>query len=85
MGHDHDGFPVLPGEVFQLDQDGLSGFIIQSAGGLVAQQHGGFSRQSPGNGGTLLLAAGQLAGVGVLLFGEPHHFQRAAHDIRALG
>ena len=48
---------------------------VQSGGGLVTQQDLGVRCQGPGDGDPLLLAAGELGGIGVGLIGQTHDVQ----------
>ena len=52
-------------DVFEEIQDGLRGHGIQRAGSLIAEQHLGLACQSPGDGDSLTLAAGQLCRIGL--------------------
>src|SRR2546422_6284211 len=45
--------------------------LVQVAGGLVGEEHGGLVHERARDGHALLLAARQLAGVGLRLRGEP--------------
>ena len=76
VGDDHHGDAQLLVDVLDQGQDGMSGVGVQRTGGLVAQQHLGVGGQGAGNGNALLLAAGQLGGVGVCLVGQAHHLQQ---------
>ena len=58
---------------------------VQGAGGLVGQDHRRISRQSPGDGHPLLLAAGELGGLVAQLVAQAHHLQRHLGPLVALG
>ena len=61
VGDDHDGGALLV-ELAEQVQDGRPGGRVQVAGGLVGHDQGGPAGQGPGDGGALLLAAGELVG-----------------------
>ena len=78
MGDDHHRQPQLPVELLEQVEDGVCGLGVQGGGGLVTQQHLGVVGQGPGDGHPLLLAAGELAGIGVLLVCDVHQSQQPA-------
>src|SRR5580704_14007381 len=59
VGDDHDGRSV-PVQLAEQVQEGGAGGGVQVAGRLVRHDQGGPADQGPGDGGPLLLAAGQL-------------------------
>src|SRR5580704_4968857 len=59
VGDDHDGRAV-PVQLAEQVQEGGAGGGVQVAGRLVGHDQGGPADQGPGDGGALLLAAGQL-------------------------
>src|ERR1700722_11282016 len=59
VGDDHDGRSV-PVQLAEQVQEGGAGGGVQVAGRLVGHDQGGPADQGPGDGGALLLAAGQL-------------------------
>ena len=72
---DQDHRVALAVQFLQHPQHFPAGVAVQRAGGLVGQNHRRIAGQGPGDGGALLLAAGQLAGLVVELFAQPHLFQ----------
>ena len=72
---DEDHRVPLPVELLQEAQHLPAGVGVQGAGGLVGQDDRGVSRQGPGDGHPLLLAAGQLGGEILLLGRQPHPLQ----------
>ena len=62
VGDDDHGDAPGPVQVPQQGHDLGPGGLVQVAGGLVGEHHGGIPGQGPGDGDPLLLAAGQLAG-----------------------
>lgn len=94
---DDDHGDALGGEAAH-DGDNLAGELgVERAGGLVEEQDGGLHGEGAGDGGALLLAAGEFAGVGVELIGEADAGEvlggegaggggiEAAHDARGEG
>ena len=79
MGDHHDGDAQPPVDVLQKRQDRLGGHGIQRAGGLVAEQHLRIGGQGAGDGHALLLAAGELRGIGVRLVRQAHDLQQLLH------
>nr|EIF88755.1 putative hydrolase [Streptomyces tsukubensis NRRL18488] len=57
-------------QIAQQPEDGAGGLRVEGTGGLVRQEHLGVAGQGAGDADALLLAAGQLAGVGPRLVGE---------------
>ena len=76
VGDEDHGVP-LGVEFLEEGQHLPAGTGVQSAGGLVGQDHGGVAGQGPGDGHTLLLTAGELAGQVLALFGQPNPLQGA--------
>ena len=76
VGDDHHGDAQLLIDVPDQLQNLMGGVGVQSAGGLVAQQHLGLGSQRTGNSHTLLLAAGQLRRVGLCLIRQAHQLQQ---------
>src|SRR5690606_32846867 len=72
--HDH-GHPLL-GQVGHDVEDFLDHFGVEGGGGLVEEDDLGVHRQGAGDGHALLLAAGELGGVLVGLFGDADPFQQ---------
>ena len=62
VGDDDDGHAGFSSGVLQKTEDGLAGLVVQSAGGLIAEQELGVLCQGSGDGDALLLAAGELTG-----------------------
>ena len=85
VGDDHHGDPQLLIQVLQQVQDGGGGGGVQGGGGLVAQQDLGVRGQGPGDGHPLLLSAGELGGIGVGLFRQPHQVQQLQGPLFGLG
>src|SRR6202044_3649968 len=59
VGDDHDGGAVAV-QLAEQFQDGRAGRGVQVAGGLIGHDQGGPAGQGAGDGGALLLTAGQL-------------------------
>ena len=76
MGDDHNRDAQLFVDVLDECQDGVGRVGVQRTGGLIAEQDFGVGGQRTGDGDALLLAAGELGGVGVGLIGQAHHFQQ---------
>ena len=76
MGDDDHRDAQLPVQFPDKLQDLVGGIGIQGAGGLVAQQHLRLGRKRPGNGDALLLAAGELGGVGIRFVRQAHQLQK---------
>ena len=72
VGNKHHRLARGAARVLQQLQDSLARFVVQSAGGLVAQHQLGIFSKRSGNGHALLLAAGKLRG-------EVIHAVRKAH------
>ncbi|GAA3241288.1 hypothetical protein GCM10020256_64160 [Streptomyces thermocoprophilus] len=86
MGDEQDGEAELPVEVAQQLEDGAGGLRVEGAGGLVGQQHLGVAGEGAGDADALLLAAGELGGVGARLVGEAdevEEFQRLGGPLPA--
>ena len=64
VGDDDDGDAQAVAHVADEIEDGAGGVRVQCAGGLVAQEDGGLVGQGAGDADPLLLAAGELGGVG---------------------
>ena len=62
MGDHNHANPLIFADIIKQLQYGLSGFIIQRAGRLVAEQQLGVLGQRPRDGDALLLAAGEARG-----------------------
>ena len=67
VGDDHHGDAQALVDVLEQGEDGLGGHGVEGAGGLVAQKHFRVAGQGAGDGHALLLAAGELSGIGVRL------------------
>ena len=80
--HDHQ---TVPGHLLEQLHDLDAGFTVQCTGGLVGQQDVGVVHQCTGNGHTLHLAAGHLAGVLVQLVAQTHFLQCLGGAAAALG
>ena len=75
MGDDHHGHAVfrqVPHDLQHLAHH----FGVQGGGGLVKEHHLRLHHESPDDGHPLLLAAGELAGVGVRPVGKAHPGQK---------
>lgn len=70
MRDEEDGEAELAVEVAQQLEDGAGGLGVEGAGGLVGEEHLGVAGQGAGDADALLLAAGELGGVGLGLVGE---------------
>src|SRR5580692_6757478 len=70
VGDDHDRGAVAV-QLAEQVQDGRAGRAVQVAGGLVGHDQCGPAGQGPGDGGALLLAAGQLVGPVPSAMAEP--------------
>ena len=75
VGDDHDGGAVAVQLAQQL-QDRRPGGGVEVAGGLVGHHQRGPAGQGPGDGGALLLAAGQLVGPVPEPVAEPDPLER---------
>ena len=62
VGHHDDAALLLVGQPLESLHDHPPVVAVQTAGGLVGQDHPAARRQGPGDGHPLLLAAGQLIG-----------------------
>ena len=69
---DQDHRVALPVQLLQNAQHLAAGMAVQGAGGLVGQDDRRPPCQGPGNGGALLLAARELAGLVVQLVPQAH-------------
>ena len=85
MGDDDHGDVELLVDVTDQLQNLTGGLGVEGAGGLVAQQDLGLGGQGAGDGHALLLAAGQLGGVGVGLVGQAHQLQQLAGALLRVG
>ena len=70
MRHDRHGHAAL-GKLLHHVQHFADHFGVQGGGGLVKEHHLGLHGESPDNGDTLLLAAGEHRGIGARLVGKP--------------
>ena len=70
--HDHQ---TIRGNFLQKIHDLDAGVTVQSTGGLIRQKHVRIVDQCTGDGHTLHLSAGQLAGALVHVLLQPHLFQ----------
>ena len=75
--HHHHGAAGV--DVAQQLEDAAGGALVEVAGGLVGQQDGGIVHQRPRDRDPLLLAAGELAGIGPALGREAHLGQHPHH------
>ena len=62
-------------QLLEQGQDGLGGGGVQGGGGLVTEEHLGVRGESPCDGHPLLLAAGELGGIGALPVLQAHDLQ----------
>ena len=77
MGHDDHGHVFLRQIADHLQN--LAGQLrVQRRCRFIKKEYLGIHRQCPGDGHALLLSAGKLTGIGVLLVGQPHLFQKLA-------
>ena len=83
VGDDDHRDAQFPVDVLDQLQDGVGGVGVQGAGGFVAQQHLGIGCQGPGDGHPLLLAAGELGGIGICLVPQAHQVEKL-HSALAL-
>jgi hypothetical protein len=81
---EHRGAKALV-QMLQHPQHLAPGGAVERAGGLVAEQHVGLLGHSAGDGDTLLLAAGQLAGEMAAPRAQPHQRQRLVRGHRVAG
>ena len=92
LGLDGDGVVVgdedhrVPGgvDILQHGQHLPAGVGVQRAGGLIRQNHRRISRQRPGDGHPLLLAAGELHGLVLQLVAQAHQLQCQLRPLMAL-
>jgi hypothetical protein len=82
---EQDGEAELPVEVAQELEDGAGGLRVEGAGGLVGEQDLGIAGEGAGDADALLLAAGELAGVGLGLVGEADQVEEFQGPAGALG
>ena len=80
MGDDDDGQAQGVTDVLDEVEDGAGGLRVQGGGGLVAQEDGRVVGQRPGDADALLLAAGELGGVGAAAVGQAHEVEHALDD-----
>ena len=85
VGDDDDGDTQALVDVLDEAQDGAGGGGVQGGGSLVAQQDLGVGGQGAGDGDALLLAAGELGGIGVRLVGKSHHVQKFQRPLFGFG
>ena len=81
MGDQDDGQVQLAVQVLQQLQDGLGGVRVQRGGGFIGKQDLGLVCQGAGDSHALLLAAGQLAGIGVHLVSQVYQIQKLQHPV----
>ncbi len=84
VGDQYHGDAQLGVDLLEQFQNALGGHGVQRAGGLVAQEHFRVAGQRPGDGHPLLLAAGQLGGVGVGLFFQTDDLKQLHHPLVCL-
>ena len=60
VGDDHQRFPLLPAGILQKLQNRFARLIVQSSGGLIAEQELGIFGKCPCNRHSLLFSPGQL-------------------------
>ena len=75
MGDDDDGDAEAVADVADEVEDRAGRLGVEGAGGLVAQEDGGLVRQGPGDADALLLAAGELGGVGGSAIRQAHELE----------
>ena len=85
MGDDDHRDPQLLVQLLQKREDGIGGGGVQSGGGLIAEKHLRVRSQRPGDGHPLLLAAGELGGIGTCLFLQTHQIQQFQRLFLSLG
>ena len=85
MGDDDHRDPQLLIQLLQKREDGIGGGGVQSGGGLIAEKHLRVRSQRPGDGHPLLLAAGELGGIGTCLFLQTHQIQQFQRLFLSLG
>ncbi len=83
MGDDQHGHSGLR-QFLHDAEDFANQFRIQSGGGFVEEQDLGVHGQGSGDGDPLLLAAGQLVGIGVRLFRQSNPRQKRQSFLAAL-
>ncbi|SCF62815.1 hypothetical protein GA0115280_10416 [Streptomyces sp. Cmuel-A718b] len=76
VGDEQDGEAELLVEVAQQLEDGAGGLGVERGGRLVGEQHLGVAREGAGYAHALLLAAGELSGVGLRLVGQADQVQQ---------
>src|SRR5579872_5304035 len=84
VGDDHDGRALLV-QGAQQRQDGFARGRVQVPGGLVRHDQGGATGQRPGDGGALLLAAGELVGPVPEAVAEPDLLDGCLRHAPAIG
>lgn len=77
VGGHNQGFVGLTGQLQQELHNGPAGIFVQVAGWLVGQEQGGIVGDGSQNGNTLLLAARQPVGEGILAVAQADPFQQA--------
>ena len=85
VGDDDNGDAQLLVDIPDQLQNLAGGVGVKGAGGLVTQQHLGIGGQCAGDSHTLLLAAGQLGGIGVRLVGQTHQLQKLTGALLRVG
>ena len=76
MGNDDHGNAESLIDIPDQLQDGMGRLRVQGAGGLVTEQNLRISGQSPGNGNSLLLAAGKLGWISICLVWQSYYLQK---------
>ena len=84
VGDDEHG-DARVGQAAHDGEDLADDFGVQGGGGLVKEHDLGLHAQGAGDGDALLLAAGEAAGVGVLLVQQPHAAQQLQRLFAGLG
>ena len=82
VGDQQHGAP-LAGQIADHGQHLAHQFGVERARGLIEQHRVRLHRERPGDGGALLLAAGQKGGIGVVLVGQPDPVEQAAGRARS--
>ena len=83
---DHqDGLAVLAHQFLDERHDFIGALAVEVAGGLVAEEKSGIGDDGAGDGHTLLLPAGKLAGKMACAVSEPHDGERGFHVLAARG
>ena len=85
MGYDNDRYAELCVYILYELKDLTGRFRVEGACGFIAEQNFGVCCQRAGNGYALLLAAGQLRGVGVCLIRQTDELQKLARTLFRVG